>query len=75
MQIPSVPSPLSFRLLLISLFCSPSFPCLGTLQAQAQPPPSSLEPGKLRAAGTEQALPGKDRCKSSGFHMKRSCLE
>lgn len=27
------------------------------------------------AAGMEQALPGKDRCKSSGFHMKRSCLE
>lgn len=52
----------------------PSFPCPCTPQVQA-PAPSRLQPGKLGAAGWEQALPGKDRCKSGGFHMKRSCFE
>jgi hypothetical protein len=34
---------------------------------------NSLQPGQLGAAGTGQALPGRDRCKSSGSHMKKSC--
>lgn len=43
------------------------FPCLSL-------PVDPADSG-LRAAGLEQALPGKDRCKCSGFHMKRSCLQ
>ena len=64
-------APLSFSLLLVSLFCPPSFPCL---QTPAGPAPASAACSR-RAAGPEQALPGKDRCKSSGFLMKRSCFE
>lgn len=65
-QPPLLPSP-------AQLFQFPSFPCPWTPQAPARP--SCLQSGKLRAAGREQAWPGKDRCKSSGFHMKRRCLE
>lgn len=73
MQIPSVPSCLSFPPLLISLFVPlPFFACGPAGSGLGQ---SRLQPGKLGAAGRERALPEKDRCKSSGFHMKRSCLE
>lgn len=51
-----------------------SFPCPWAQQSQA-PAGSCLQPGKPGAAGTKQALPGKGRCKSRGFHMKRSCSE
>lgn len=58
MQIPSVPSPLSFLLLLTSLFRLPSFPYMWIPKGSG-PAQSSLQPGELEQLAWSRPCQGR----------------